>query len=211
MNMDAPPVSPAHRPSLTERQLLQSIVEVALRVFSAKASSIFLIDPVTGELVFEAVAGLGSGTLPGTRFPAGTGIAGMVVASGEALLADDVAQVTQFAHGAALSTGFMPTSIMAAPLTLHGERIGVMEVMDRCADSGRDGLQDVELLTLLAVQAALSADLLVRLQWHDGPADAHCTPLLQRIATRLPDAGEPLSTSVLRLLVTADELLDSPH
>jgi len=209
---------PPRRSSLTERQLLQCIVEVALRVFRARASSIFLIDPATGELVFEAVAGAGAGALPGTRFPAGTGIAGMVVASGEALLADDVALIPQFAQSAAAATGFVPTSIMAAPLALNGDRLGVMEVLDRTAGEARDGLQDMELLTLLATQAALSASLLARLAWLDRgdadgpPATSHPqAELLQRIGTRLPAAGEALSANVLRLLVTADELLGPPR
>ena len=39
------------------RSLLQSVVEVARAIFGAKASSIFLFDEDTDELVFEAVAG----------------------------------------------------------------------------------------------------------------------------------------------------------
>ena len=41
------------------RELLQSIVEVARAIFRAKASSIFLLDEESDELVFEAVAGEG--------------------------------------------------------------------------------------------------------------------------------------------------------
>src|SRR6185503_7276895 len=40
----------------SHRELLQSIVEVARAIFKAKASSIFLLDETTDELVFEAVA-----------------------------------------------------------------------------------------------------------------------------------------------------------
>jgi GAF domain-containing protein len=38
------------------RELLQSVVEVARAIFGAEASSIFLLDEETDELVFEAVA-----------------------------------------------------------------------------------------------------------------------------------------------------------
>nr|BFE80730.1 hypothetical protein GCM10020093_033310 [Planobispora longispora] len=48
-------------PDVTQRRLLQSIVEVACRVFGAAAASVFLVDRGTGELVFEAVAGEGEG------------------------------------------------------------------------------------------------------------------------------------------------------
>ena len=43
----------------SHRALLQSIVDVARAIFSAKASSVFLHDEATDELVFEAVFGRG--------------------------------------------------------------------------------------------------------------------------------------------------------
>src|SRR2546423_3658006 len=61
------------------RELLQSVVEVARAIFRAKASSIFLLDESTDELVFEAVAGGGADTPVGRRFPSSTGGAGWVV------------------------------------------------------------------------------------------------------------------------------------
>jgi len=63
------------------RALLGAIVEVARSIFGATASSILLLDEATEELVFEAVVGEGEDTLLGTRFPAGTGIAGWVLAT----------------------------------------------------------------------------------------------------------------------------------
>ena len=41
----------------SHRALLQSIVDVARAIFDAKASSVFLHDEATDELVFEAVSG----------------------------------------------------------------------------------------------------------------------------------------------------------
>ena len=57
------------------RSLLQSIVEVARAIFSAKASSVLLLDESTDALVFEAVAGEGADTLVGKRLPSDTGAA----------------------------------------------------------------------------------------------------------------------------------------
>ena len=72
------------------RALLAAIVEVARSIFGAKASSILLLDDETEELVFEAVVGEGEDTLLGTRFPAGTGIAGWVLATRTPLVIEDV-------------------------------------------------------------------------------------------------------------------------
>src|ERR671926_1652045 len=74
------------------RALLQSIVEVARAIFSAKASSIFLHDATTDELVFEAVAGEGEESLVGTRIPSSTGIAGWTLVTRQPLVIEDLTQ-----------------------------------------------------------------------------------------------------------------------
>src|SRR5262249_47843826 len=103
------------------RELLQSIVEVARAIFRAKASSIFLLDEPSDELVFEAVAGEGSDSLVGRRFPSSTGIAGFVLVSRQPLVIEDVIEDPRFSRETAESTGFVPKGLMAVPL-LHEER-----------------------------------------------------------------------------------------
>jgi len=198
---------------ITERGLLQSIVEVARSVFSAAAASVFLLDDETDELVFEAVAGEGEDTLVGTRFPSDTGLAGWVVMSGQPLLVDDVNESPQFARDAAESTGYVPNSIMAAPLIRNGECIGVLSVLDR-GSRPRGDMSDVDLIGMLATEVALGLDLLTRLRWRSGE-DGAASPgpsnddlnVLRRVAQRLPLASEPVASTVSRLLATADDLL----
>jgi GAF domain-containing protein len=204
-----------HHAGITERSLLQSIVEVARSVFGAAAASVFLVDDRTDELVFEAVAGEGEDKLVGTRFAGGTGIAGWVAMSGQSLLVDDVTQSPQFARDASESTGYVPRSIMAAPLIRDGECIGVLEVLDR-GTRPRGDLSDVELIGMLATEVAMGLELLVRLRWLAGERPAHDSlvtgedlSLLMRIGTHLPAASEPVASMVTRLLTTADELLAS--
>ena len=141
--------------------LLRSIVEVARAIFKAKASSIFLLDESTDELVFEAVAGEGSESLVGQRFPSSTGIAGFVLVSRQPLVIEDVLADPRFSRETAESTGFVPKGLMAVPL-LHEERaLGVLEVLDRPSDA-RFTLSEMELLGLFANQAAIALDLLQR-------------------------------------------------
>ncbi len=199
---------------ISQRRLLQSIVEVARSVFGAGAASVFLIDQSTGELVFQAVAGEGEKHLVGSRFPGDTGIAGWVASCGQPLLVDDVSQSPQFARDAAASTGYVPQSIMAAPLIQGGECVGVLEVLDRGLRQ-RDELGDVDLLGLLAAEVGIVLELLVQLRWTNGSARSRSetsrldVSVLQRVAERLPTAPEPVATTVARLLAMADELLDA--
>jgi GAF domain-containing protein len=141
------------------RELLRSVVEVARAIFAAKASSILLLDEETTELVFEAVVGEGEESLLGQRFPAGTGVAGWVLATRTPLVIEDVARDPRFAKEVAKGTGYVPQGLMAVPL-LHEERaLGVLEVLDR---QSRFTLQEMELLGLFASQAAIALDLLQR-------------------------------------------------
>lgn len=206
------PGSTYNHTDVTERSLLQAIVEVARSVFGAAAASVFLLDEQTGDLVFEAVAGEGEEQLVGTRFPSGTGLAGWVVMSGQALLVDDVTQNPQFARDAAESTGYVPQSIMAAPLIRNGDCIGVLEVLDR-GSRRRGDLSDVDLIGMLATEVALALELVVKLRRLTGepqsamPGTGGDQGMLRRIAERLPAATEPVASTVSRLLATADDLL----
>ncbi|MGW3044782.1 GAF domain-containing protein [Kitasatospora sp. NPDC001159] len=202
------PLPPDPASGATERQLLQSVVSVARYVYGAAASSVFMVSPDTGELVFAAVAGEGEQGLVGKRFEPGTGIAGWVAASGQPLITDNVAESDRFAHDAAASTGYVPTSILAAPLIAGGECIGVIEVLDRhvrvANDPSRE-LDDIELLGLLATQAALSLALLRR-----GERTADAVPRLGDLVARLSehavmDSSDPLASALLGISL---ELLD---
>lgn len=198
---------------IAQRRLLQSIVEVARRVFGAAAASVFLIDPASGDLVFEAVSGEGERWLVGTHFPSGTGIVGWVARSGQPLVVDDVTESDQFAQDAAASTRYLPRSIMATPLIKDDECIGVIEVLDR-GSRPRDDLGDMDLLGLLATEVTLALEMLVRLRWSDGagPGERPATPngedlaMLLRVAEGLTGAG-PAAAAARRLLAAADELL----
>lgn len=192
----------------TERQLLQSVVSVARYIYGAAASSVFMVSPDTGELIFAAVAGEGEHGLVGKHFEPGTGIAGWVAASGQPLITDNVAETDQFARDAAASTGYVPASIMAAPLIADGDCIGVIEVLDRHAhtagDPGRE-LDDIELLGMLATQAALSLALLRRSKQAAGQV-----PRLGDLVARLSehavvDSSDPTAIALLNISL---DLLD---
>lgn len=194
------------RSGVTEHQLLQSVVAVARHVYRAAASSVFMVSPDTGELTFAAVAGAGQQSLVGMRFPAGTGVAGWVAASCQTLIVDNVAETDRFARDAAASTGYLPTSILAAPLLADEECIGVLEVLDRHPGTAEDGreLDDMELLDLLAGQAALGLSLLRRRV--QAPAQPRMGSLLAKLSEHAAmDSYDPLAVALLTLSL---DLLD---
>jgi GAF domain-containing protein len=171
------------------RPLLQSIVEVARAIFGARAASIMLLDEESGELVFEAVTGEGEDTLVGRRIPSGTGLAGWVAESGQAVVIEDVAADPRFAVDQAQRTGYVPKGLMAAPLLREDRVLGVLNVLDR-PERRRFSVAEMELLSLFADQAAVALDLLLH---------------ARRVERLMGSAGDELD-GVARLAATLEGL-----
>jgi GAF domain-containing protein len=189
--------------------LLQSVVGVARAIFDARASSVFLLDEQTDELVFEAVAGEGAAELIGKRFPSSTGIAGWVLVTRQPIVLEDVARDPRFARDVAESTGFVPRGLMAVPLLYDERALGVLEVLDR-PQQARFTLAEMDLLGMFANQAAIALDLLqrarrARSELEDGAAAE--LAVVARLAERLEGLEEPSRGAGLRLLAALDELL----
>jgi GAF domain-containing protein len=192
----------------TFRSLLQSVVEVARAIFGAQASSIFLLDEESDELVFEAIAGPGADTLIGQRFPSSTGIAGWVLVTRQPLVIEDVTEDPRFAKDVAETTGYVPKGLMAAPL-LHEERaLGVLEVLDRPQRS-QFSLVEMDLLGLFANQAAIALDLLRRARHAEAvlAASGEGADVVARLATTLEDLDDGERAAGLRLLGAVEEVL----
>ena len=190
------------------RALLRSIVETARAIFAARASSIFLLDERTDELVFEAVAGEGEETLVGMRIPSGTGIAGWVVSSRQPLVIEDVGKDPRFGRKAAESTGYIPKGLMAVPLLLEERSLGVLEVLDRPQRS-RFTLAEMDLLGLFAGQAAIALDLLQRARRAQSVLDESNEDVagVARIAEALDTLEGPRRDAGLRLLAALEDVL----
>ena len=193
------------------RALLGSIVDVARAIFAAKASSVFLLDEYTDELVFEAVSGEGEEHLIGMRIPSGTGIAGWVVSTRQPLVIDDLQNDPRHARNVAERTGYVPNSLMAVPLLSEERSLGVLQVLDR--HKSRFTLQQMDLLGLFANQAAIALDLLQRarrakraVEQADGDVGA-----LARVAEALDALPEERKDAGIRLLGALEEVLASPQ
>ncbi|HET9437513.1 MAG TPA: GAF domain-containing protein [Gaiellaceae bacterium] len=183
------------------RALLSAIVEVARSIFGARASSILLLDEETNELVFEAVVGEGEDTLLGTRFPAGTGIAGWVLATRTPLVIEDVQNDPRFSRETAEETGYVPKGLMAAPLLHEEGALGVLSVLDRPQQT-LFSLEEMELLGLFANQAAIAVDLLAKARranalLADGGSELE---VVARLATRVNALEDERREAGFRLL-----------
>jgi GAF domain-containing protein len=190
------------------RSLLQSVVEVARAIFGAKASSVFLLDERTDELVFEAVAGEGSETLVGQRFPSSQGVAGWVLVTRQPLIIENVTEDPRFAKEVAESTGYVPKGLMAVPLLHEDRSLGVLEVLDRPQRS-QFSLVEMDLLGLFANQAAIALDLLRRARSAQLVLgdDDESAGIVARLATTIEALEEERRPAALKLLAAVEDVL----
>lgn len=109
--------------------LLAEAIASTRELTDADGASLLLVDAETGDLYFDAVAGGAGEPLERVRVPAGTGIAGQVAESGEGLWVPDARASRWFNPEADRLSGFVTGSIIAVPLALKGEVVGVLEAV----------------------------------------------------------------------------------
>ncbi len=134
--------------------VLEAICEAAQVAFGARACSVAVFDPDSGELVFVAATGSAAASVVGMRLPVKRGIAGYVVASGQAIAVHDVERDPRFDREAAEATGYIPRSILAVPIETSDGVSGVIEILDWSDE--RVGEEGLELAGVFARQAGLA-------------------------------------------------------
>jgi GAF domain-containing protein len=172
----------------TNHALLQSIVQVANRIFKAKATAIAVLTADGQELEFIAAFNIINQNILGMRFPTNRGIAGYVAMTGQPLIVSQVEEDARFNRSFAEQSGYIPQSILAVPLRLGETITGVIEVLDKVSGDSFT-LQDIELLTLFAEQASLTIEQAT--QW-DQLQNALVSGLKQLVRTNETGSGAAL-------------------
>jgi signal transduction histidine kinase len=150
--------------TLELRPLLHRIAVAAQQLTDTEASSILLLDRKSGQLYFEAAT-----NLPGIRsivVPTEGSIAGLVVQTGKPIVVPDVREDPHFYRQADEQSDFNTRSILAVPMVVRGNVIGVLEVVNK---QGGDEFtrEDVEMLTVLGGQAAVAVQNALLFQQSD--------------------------------------------
>jgi len=144
--------------TLELRTVLNLIMDKAVEILNAEAGSLLLVDPDTGDLVFEVVLGPTSSEIQGTRLPAGTGIVGTVAMTAEPIIVNEAQTDARWFAGLDTRSGdFVTRALIAVPMIAKGRVVGVLEVVNK-----RDGTffdeGDQNLLSAFAASAAISIE-----------------------------------------------------
>ncbi|GAK55836.1 signal transduction histidine kinase [Candidatus Vecturithrix granuli] len=136
--------------------ILMTVLEEVRRLLEVTACSIWLCDHETGELVCEHAIGPYSDAVRGWRLSPGQGIVGWVASTGRSLIVSDAWADDRHFRGVDLQTGQVLRSILAVPMLVKDQVIGVLQVLDD--EIGRFTLRDQALQELLAALAGLAIE-----------------------------------------------------
>ena len=134
--------------------LIKRVVETASKLMNADRASLFLIDPLSGDLWSKVAEGDGIREI---RIPAGTGLAGWVAENKEILNIEDAYADQRFNRDIDLATGYRTKTILCGPVrNLDNKVIGVIQVINK--HKGKFNEQDETLFRAFAHQAAVAVE-----------------------------------------------------
>lgn len=110
---------------------IHELLKVSAVELGAREASVLIRDGSSGDLRFLAATGAAAPQLMKMTVPAGKGIAGFVISSGQPMAVSDVDEEAAFYAEVDKATGFSTEMLLATPLSHHGEVIGVLEYVNR--------------------------------------------------------------------------------
>ncbi len=110
--------------------LLTAVLERIKALIPASNWSLLLVDPQTQELYFAVAVGVDHDLVKGLRLKLGEGIAGTVAQSKKPIFIPEACEDERFCQRVDDITGFDTRSIIALPLLVRGEVVGVFEVIN---------------------------------------------------------------------------------
>lgn len=138
-------------------ELLQELVSLAAEVVGAEAASLFRLDSSTEELVFDVVTGPKRRALTRKRLPVGVGVAGWVAKHRTPVSVPNVREDERFYPAFDRELGFQTRSLLAVPMLLRGELVGVLEVVNKKGETTFSD-EDEMVLSAFASQAAVAIE-----------------------------------------------------
>ncbi|MBI2539731.1 MAG: GAF domain-containing sensor histidine kinase, partial [Deltaproteobacteria bacterium] len=143
--------------TLDTHEVLERALESAVGLLRAEASSVFLRDPVTEDLVFYAITGEKKAVLEGFRVPKGQGVVGWVVENRKPLLVPDANKDPRFFSTVDRKFGFQTHTLLCVPLITKGRVLGALEVVN-CKDGGQFSEEDISFLETFGNHVATALD-----------------------------------------------------
>ena len=137
-------------------QMQQRAIAAIIRLARCEGGALLLIDPATREIYFNVALGKKGDAVKVIRLKPDEGVAGWVARTGEALIVNDVRADPRFSDRADQRSGYKTRNILCVPMTVRGNRIGVLEAVNKIA--GKFNALDLEGMTVFANQIAIAVE-----------------------------------------------------
>lgn len=137
---------------------INELLSVSAARLNSEDASVLVRDGELGDLRFLSATGKVADQLLGMHVPAGKGIAGFVLMSGQPMAVSDVGEDSAFYAEVDRATGYSTQTILATPLRFKDEIIGVLEFINRTGEPPFDPFTSDE-LDLAAIYAEAIAPL----------------------------------------------------
>jgi HD-GYP domain-containing protein (c-di-GMP phosphodiesterase class II) len=138
--------------------LLAEISAAVERMTSSEAASLLLLDSSKKQLVFKVATGEKGSSVKRFYVPLGKGVAGWVAENKQAVVLNDVKSDTRFTGQIDKSSGFSTRSILAVPMLVNDQLVGVAEALNKVGgDYSENDRKTLENLASLAASAINNA------------------------------------------------------
>lgn len=115
-------------------QLISEILRIALEQVKSEAGSFLEIDHQNKCMFFRAVAGRSSQTLLNFTIPLGSGIAGFVCDTQQAMTLSSIDDSSVYLRSISDSVGFETKNMAAYPIVIRGVTFGCLELLNRIGE-----------------------------------------------------------------------------
>src|SRR5688572_20182072 len=113
---------------------IEDLLRVTAADINSGEASVLVRDGDEGDLRFLSAIGKVAEQLIDKKVPAGKGIAGFVLSSGQPMAVSNVVEDSTFYAEIDKATGYSTEMILATPLQYDGETIGVLEYINRTGE-----------------------------------------------------------------------------
>lgn len=137
---------------------IENLLRISAAEMNSDEASVLIRDGDDGDLRFLSAIGEVADQLLELKIPAGKGIAGFVMSSGQPMAVGDVGGEQTFYAEVDKKTGYSTQMILATPLRHNGEIIGVLEYINRIGDPPYEPFTPAEM-----DKAAICADAIASL------------------------------------------------
>ena len=133
---------------------IQKALDLIVQFVQAEGGALFLLDEAGTSLVCKASAG--PVDIRGVSLQAGEGIVGQCLSENTSRIVKDVQNDPDFLHSIDEASGFQTRSLLCSPMTVHTQKIGAIELVNKHDASSLFTDTDLLMLQTLASAAALA-------------------------------------------------------